>query len=445
MAGITLIYFGAFYVRGMGRVFNPVYRQFIDILTKSSKLTPDSKLLLSNYDFSFGAWPIDFSVLGREDVSFILSQEEKTNWQAFKDLPKHIGSWILLHSFGIKLIYPGSIQLLQASISGPLQEGRAQQILEKGGKRFKVVASDGNIIDTMFFDRRGQENELGKTLVISCDGNAGFYEIGVLGTPLEKGFSVLGWNHPGFGGSTGTPFPQFEVNAADAVMQFALERLGFIPEQIIIHGWSIGGFTASFLAMSYPDVRGVVIDASFDKLLPLAVPRMPRLLEPLVKYAVKNFVSLEIAEQLKRYPGPVRIVRRAIDEMVTTDMEFVKCNRGNDLLVQLLSHRYPNLCREEAQITALWNFLASISNVQKEILSSLPTKQKEAALQAFLEGDRTTFPSDLGDDNSDLTSEEKTVYLLSLADIYLEEVDSSHCTPLPTEKFNIPWNSPENK
>ncbi len=44
MAGITLIYFGAFYIRGMGRVFNPVYRQFIDILTKSSKLTPDSKV-----------------------------------------------------------------------------------------------------------------------------------------------------------------------------------------------------------------------------------------------------------------------------------------------------------------------------------------------------------------------------------------------------------------
>ena len=151
---------------------------------------------------------------------------------------------------------------------------------------------------------------IGLISVLSC----------IAGTPLEKGFSVLGWNHPGFGGSTGTPFPQFEVNAADAVMQFALERLGFIPEQIIIHGWSIGGFTARFLAMSYPDVRGVVIDASFDKLLPLAVPRMPRLLEPLVKYAVKNFVSLEIAEQLKRYPGPVRIVRRAFDEMVTTDM-----------------------------------------------------------------------------------------------------------------------------
>ena len=69
--------------------------------------------------------------------------------------------------------------------------------------------------------------EKGQTLVISCDGNAGFYEIGVLGTPLELGYSVIGWNHPGFGGSTGTPYSQNEANAADAVMQFAINELGF--------------------------------------------------------------------------------------------------------------------------------------------------------------------------------------------------------------------------
>ena len=32
--GITLVYICAFYVRGFGRVFNPVYRQFIDVHTK---------------------------------------------------------------------------------------------------------------------------------------------------------------------------------------------------------------------------------------------------------------------------------------------------------------------------------------------------------------------------------------------------------------------------
>lgn len=33
-------------------------------------------------------------------------------------------------------------------------------------------------------------------------GNAGFYEIGIMITPLALKYSVLGWNHPGFGGST---------------------------------------------------------------------------------------------------------------------------------------------------------------------------------------------------------------------------------------------------
>ena len=32
---------------------------------------------------------------------------------------------------------------------------------------------------------------------------------------------------PGFGGSTGIPYPQNEANAADAVMQFAINELGF--------------------------------------------------------------------------------------------------------------------------------------------------------------------------------------------------------------------------
>lgn len=57
----------------------------------------------------------------------------------------------------------------------------------------------------MFVDRRNNSNinSNGTYLVISAEGNAGFYEIGVMSSPLEAGYSVLGWNHPGFGGSTG--------------------------------------------------------------------------------------------------------------------------------------------------------------------------------------------------------------------------------------------------
>ena len=38
----------------------------------------------------------------------------------------------------------------------------------------------------------------GETLVICCEGNAGFYEVGCMVTPFNCGYSVLGWNHPGF-------------------------------------------------------------------------------------------------------------------------------------------------------------------------------------------------------------------------------------------------------
>jgi len=41
-------------------------------------------------------------------------------------------------------------------------------------------------------------------------------------------------------------------------MQFAITNLGFIPDQIILHGWSIGGFPVSWVAMNYPDIKAVV-------------------------------------------------------------------------------------------------------------------------------------------------------------------------------------------
>lgn len=66
----------------------------------------------------------------------------------------------------------------------------------KGGQRAVLLAQDGNLIDTMFVDRRGKE-DCGNTLVVTCEGNAGYYETGIMVTPLSLGYSVLGWNHPG--------------------------------------------------------------------------------------------------------------------------------------------------------------------------------------------------------------------------------------------------------
>lgn len=92
-------------------------------------------------------------------------------------------------------------QLFYTIPEGNLLQGRARLIKLCKGERFKLKTADGNHIDTMFIDRRNLHAH-GDTLVICCEGNAGFYEYGTTSTPTEAGYSVLGWNHPGFGGST---------------------------------------------------------------------------------------------------------------------------------------------------------------------------------------------------------------------------------------------------
>lgn len=41
-------------------------------------------------------------------------------------------------------------------------------------------------------------------------------------------------------------------------MQFAIHKLGFQPEDIILFGWSIGGYSSLVAAAQYPDIKGVV-------------------------------------------------------------------------------------------------------------------------------------------------------------------------------------------
>lgn len=80
--------------------------------------------------------------------------------------------------------------------------GRSTLVEDFNGKRAKIKTADQNYIDTMFVDQRNNSSEKGKKLVICCEGNSGFYEIGIIGTAVKAGYSAVGWNHPGFAEST---------------------------------------------------------------------------------------------------------------------------------------------------------------------------------------------------------------------------------------------------
>lgn len=62
--------------------------------------------------------------------------------------------------------------------------------------------------------------------------------------------------------------------------------------------------------------HGQVLDATFDDLLPLAQKHMPSSWSSLVKEVVRSYVDLNVADLLRHYEGPVRLVRRTNDEII---------------------------------------------------------------------------------------------------------------------------------
>ena len=82
-----------------------------------------------------------------------------------------------------------------------LLNGRTLLVVSHRAKRAILRTADANHVDTVFVDRR-QSRQNGDTLVITCEGNAGFYEAGCMMTPISAGYSVLGWNRPGFSESS---------------------------------------------------------------------------------------------------------------------------------------------------------------------------------------------------------------------------------------------------
>lgn len=356
-----------------------------------------------------------------------------------KKLPCQITSYLVAHTLGRRMLYPGSVYLLQKALMPVLLQGQARLVEECNGRRAKLLACDGNEIDTMFVDRRGTAEPQGQKLVICCEGNAGFYEVGCVSTPLEAGYSVLGWNHPGFAGSTGVPFPQNEANAMDVVVQFAIHRLGFQPQDIVIYAWSIGGFTATWAAMSYPDISAVILDASFDDLVPLALKVMPDSWRALVTRTVRQHLNLNNAEQLCRFQGPVLLVRRTKDEIITTTVpEDIMSNRGNDLLLKLLQFRYPRVMTEEG-LRAVRQWLEASSQLEEASIYSRWEVDEDwcvSVLRSYQAEHGPDFPWSVGED---MSVDGRKQLALFLARKHLHNFEATHCTPLPAQHFQMPW------
>ncbi|XP_077192050.1 ABHD16B [Paroedura picta] len=433
----------------------------------------------ASYNFESGSWPIEFQWdeagngrgcvrgRGRQILVKAASQlfppvsafagrpagERVSFWRFLshaKQLPSQLASYVMAHSFGRWLLYPGSMFLLNQALLPILAKGQARLQGEYNGKRAKLVARDGNKIDTMFVDRRttaaGLAEGRGKQLVICCEGNVSFYEWGCLSTPLQTGYSVLGWNHPGFAGSTGQPYPQNDANAVDVVIQYATSRLGFELPDIVVYGWSLGGYSATWATMTYPSIGSLVLDATFDDLLPLALNVMPKSWKKLVVRTVKDHFNLNVGEQLCKYWGPVLLIRRTRDEVITTCPDLddqvtnVRYNRANELLIQLLERRYPDVMTHEG-LSAVHDWLRAADPSQEEAVCRRYNINEEWCLKELQsyklsQGPEVHFPWRVG---KSLASKDKRQIAIFLAKRHMKNIEATHWSLLKPHDFQMPW------
>ncbi|XP_014118506.1 PREDICTED: abhydrolase domain-containing protein 16A-like [Pseudopodoces humilis] len=194
-ATLGLLLAGVACLRGLGRWSNPQYREFLAALEESHRSgTPESKRKLGLYTFDFRSWPVDFrwdsagpAWGGARAVPLLRSPPRPRGGSrgllgALRKLPCAVIRLLLARTLGRRMLFPGSVRLLQRALLPALLQGQARLIEQ----------------------------------VICCEGNAGFYE--------------------------GVPLPQSEANAMDVVIRFALQQLRFPAPNIVLYAWSIGGF-----------------------------------------------------------------------------------------------------------------------------------------------------------------------------------------------------------
>ncbi|HTO03596.1 MAG TPA: alpha/beta hydrolase [Opitutus sp.] len=78
----------------------------------------------------------------------------------------------------------------------------------------------------------------------------------------EFGFSVFALEYPGYGTSEGTPTEAEIYRSLDAGLKYLHERLKVRPEDLVVHGRSLGGGPAVELA-SRENVAGLILESAF--------------------------------------------------------------------------------------------------------------------------------------------------------------------------------------
>jgi len=263
-------------------------------------------------------------------------------------------------------------------------------------------------------------------LVITSEGNGSFYEGGMFSRVTEDGYPALGYNHPGYGCSTGTPYQKTVMSAAVSVLQFANNVLQIPNENIVGYGWSIGCFNLLTTAVLNPNLLGIILDATFDHIPSLAKHLMPDYLRYYANEITNDYWRLPNIDLIDKYPGPIVIIRRLRDNMMNTDsLRSPKSasNRSNVLIEKLFETRY-KLYIDRSSMDAWLYFRRDRTHVMNEVNYS------ENTGRLLYEEIRTRT-------EINISQKEKVLITLYLLQLHLVELDVDHAESVQYPFVNL--------
>jgi pimeloyl-ACP methyl ester carboxylesterase len=130
----------------------------------------------------------------------------------------------------------------------------------------------------------------------------------------ELGFSVLLISYRGYGQSEGNFPTEAQVYVdAEAAWNYLVKQKGIKPKNIFIYGHSLGGAVAINLAISHPEAKGLIVEATFTSIADMGRRNKLYRLLPIGLITHQRFDSISKINRLKM---PVLFLHGTEDKLV---------------------------------------------------------------------------------------------------------------------------------
>ena len=178
-------------------------------------------------------------------------------------------------------------------------------------ERLSIAVADGATLGGV---RLGQANADLEILYFGGNASRADDMVAFLG-PLLSGTraNLTMIDYRGYGRSTGTPTIATLKADALAVLDRLRDRAGATP--IVVHGVSLGGFVAAYVAANRA-IQGLVLEATAPDAQTWAANQVPAVAKPFVRlHIAPALLDENNVEALKRYAGPLLLIAGSKDKI----------------------------------------------------------------------------------------------------------------------------------